>query len=107
MGTSKSVLANQDLRALLDRALESPRGVELSLPTLNAAYTLRHRIYSLRETDRGQSRDLYPPDDPKHGVSVYDILTIVLRKANDQEEDTTHVLSILKESIDWSAVKDL
>lgn len=77
MPANNSPLAYDDLRRVMDQALMSPNGVRLRCPNgVGEAYGLRSRMYKFRALDRKANRETYPKGDPKHGISVYDRLTI-------------------------------
>ena len=83
MSTSTSILAYSDVREILDRALESPRGIEVDIPDEpgskpgGKATYFRQRAYSFRALDRKANSKIYPPDDPMHATSIYDTLVVI------------------------------
>lgn len=76
MPMSKSLIAYTDCKAVLDRALESPKGLKIPRETDGAAIYLQQRLNYFRKLDRDFTRSIFPSEDPRHGVSVYDCLTI-------------------------------
>ncbi len=89
MSLSTSRLAYSDIFEILEKALENPRGIRLSFPTLNYATHYRMRLNQARSIDRSENLDLYPEGEPLHGRSVYDGLTTSIVK-----DDTTWWLYI-------------
>ena len=75
MSLSTSRHAYLDCFALLDRALEDPRGIRAEVPSLANAIRLRLRIHQARSIDRSDNAKTYDPDHPLHGRSPYDVLT--------------------------------
>ena len=59
---------------LLDRALDSDKGLTLVFDKTEEATTFRMRCYTLRKLMRLQSKEIYPPDDPLYASSPYDNL---------------------------------
>lgn len=66
------------LAEILDRALESPRGIRVKTSTYDEAISLRHRLYSHRTRDRRASRKLFEPNEPGFDASRWDGLMITL-----------------------------
>ena len=97
MPLSDSILSYEDVRAVLDRALDSAHGIRITLPTKGKAIHMRHRLYKFRALDRRESTKIYPPSDVRYGVSVYDSLvaevvdTSVLIRKTDVEALLAHV----------------
>lgn len=67
------------LRAILDEALLSERGIKIRYPTWNEASQVRQNMYKIRDTQRKEARKIFEPTDPSYGVSAYDGLTMWLR----------------------------
>lgn len=90
MTTSTSRAAYTDCYALLDRALDRPAGIRIACgpeadpSALGTANQLRVRLHTARSMDRMEARKVYPPDDPAHGISVYDILVVKIKQAEEQ-----------------------
>lgn len=90
MSTSTSILAYADVRELLDRAIDSPNGIRVTLPDRlegkpggTATYFIQ-RAYKFRTLDRRENAKIYPPGEPMHGKSVYDVL--VVRRGRTPQE---------------------
>lgn len=75
MPASPSMGSYNDVRAALDRALESEHGVKVDAKSMGNAIHLRQRMYSFRTLDRKRSTEVYPPGDPRYNTSAYDCLT--------------------------------
>lgn len=81
MSLSTNPLSYEDIRSALDRALASDNGIKITLPNPGLAIHFRQRCNKFRALDRAASKKTYPdPEDPKHGTSAYDVLTISLEE---------------------------
>lgn len=68
------------LRAILDKAVESPYGIEVVYADWQTAERVRQNMYKIRDMMRRDSRRIYTdPLDPNHGISAYDGLTFWIR----------------------------
>lgn len=67
-----------DIKQILDRALESSKGIRVTCETAAEAHRLRHRCNSFRVKDRETNTELYQMGDPLHGVSLYDGLVLTM-----------------------------
>lgn len=74
MSLSNSRNAYTDCYALLDKALDDPRGIRAEVPSLANAFRLRLRIHQARAIDRAENARTYPDDHPLHNRSPYDAL---------------------------------
>lgn len=92
MSPSSSILAYDDIREALDRALSAPNGVSVSFLSKGQAIHFQQRVYKFRLLDRKESRKLFPEGDPRHGRSVYDVITI----PKIEEVDNKAFVKILK-----------
>ena len=78
------------VRGVLDRALESERGIEVPEPP-NGPVNFIQKLNYFRKKDRQQSHSIYEKDDPRCGRSAYDGLifsqgengTVVITKASE------------------------
>ena len=84
MSLSNSRHAYLDCFALLDRAIDDPRGIRAEVPSLANAIRLRLRIHQARSIDRLDNARTYAPDHPMHGRSPYDILVCRVEDAGDR-----------------------
>jgi len=77
------------LRSLLDQAISSERGITVKYDSWSVAERVRSNMYKIRDTQRRESRKVYPdPMHPSHGVSAYDGIIFWLRSTisrRDQE----------------------
>ena len=76
MSVSTSKAAYEDCYALLDRALESHVGIRHKQPNEGQAMIMRMRLNYARTLARDANAEIFPPDHPQHGISVYDPLLI-------------------------------
>lgn len=76
MGMSKSLASYDEIRAAMDRALDSENGVRIPCGSPQAAVNLRQRCYYFRGLDREQSTKIFAAGDPRHGTSAYDTLVV-------------------------------
>ena len=73
MSLSNSRLSYADCFALLEQALDEPRGIRVEVADEAAATYLRLRIHHARVIDRAENAKIYPdPDHYLHGRSIYD-----------------------------------
>lgn len=100
MSYNTSITSYLDIRAALDRALESEKGVRLRFTDEKAAITFKGRWHTLRYLDRKENKKIYPEDHPLWGRSVYDVLmsktedpcTVALIKAEGVEYDLEELI---------------
>ena len=78
MPQSKSTGSFPECIEILQQALESERGLKLTFPTPEAAFSFRMRCYSARRCAQRESKKLFVPDHPMHGKSFYDSLVMVI-----------------------------
>jgi hypothetical protein len=76
MSFSKSPLAFEDIRAALDRALASPRGVVVRVESPGIAINLVTRANFFRRQDQKDNSKIYPDGHPHKNASVWDNLRI-------------------------------
>lgn len=94
------------VRALLDEAVQSPRGIVALYDNWSTAERVRANIYKIREMQRRESRKMYPdPLDPSHGVSTYDGLAFWLRSTVARKTLNVHFHSA--EELDELSALDL
>ena len=72
MSQINSLRAYDDCQKVFEAALTDPKGARTRVGTYEAAMNMRTRMHYFRNLDRKASRDVYPPDSPLHGTSVYD-----------------------------------
>lgn len=81
MGNSRSLMSYNDVKEILDKALATPKGVELEFPTRPGAIRWLSRANTFRTLDRKNNEKLYPEGHQMYGCSPYDTLHM-LRKEN-------------------------
>ena len=75
MPVSNSPLAYSDVKALLDRALETERGLRVQSESKAAAWRLVMRLNKFRVIERDALRRVLDPDHPLYGTCEYDQLS--------------------------------
>lgn len=83
MVTSTSRLAYSDCFDLMDKAIADPKGIKVKFAAGEDAWHFRIRLHTARKIDRLDNKDTYDQGHPMHGRSVYDQLTMRIRKADD------------------------
>lgn len=86
MATPVSRLAYAECYEVLDRALESERGIIRLFFDKGQAMNFRTRVQKARDYDRKQSMLIYQPTDPLYGQTIYAALTIRM-PAYDKERE--------------------
>lgn len=76
MSVSTSHAAFEDCYALFNRAIESPKGIEVRFPTYGAAMHYRTRLHWSRTLTRRRSMEIYQPGDPDYGISAFDGISV-------------------------------
>lgn len=77
MTATTSPVAYDDCYAIFDRALKAKRGVRIEVPTEGAGMQLYTRLHYARSLEREQNNKVFTdPDDPRRGVSEYDVLIV-------------------------------
>ena len=90
MPLSHSPLMYDDIRQIMDRALESPLGIKVTLATTGQAVHFRQRFYKFRAIEHTAAMRHFPEDDRRYGVSSYDTLaaTVVGTAVEIRRRDT-------------------
>jgi hypothetical protein len=83
MVTSTSRLAYSDCFDLMDKAIADPKGIKIKFAAGEDAWHFRIRLHTARKIDRLDNKDIYDQGHPMHGRSVYDQLTMRIRKTSD------------------------
>jgi hypothetical protein len=108
MGYNKSRLAFKDIEGAFDKAVErleaGKGGVRIWAKSRSDAIVLRSRFNYYRQLDRKDNTQVYPPGDPKHGVSTYD--QFVLQVRGKDEPDNNYVY-IIPRSTDDLIIEDI
>lgn len=76
MTHATSILAYPDIKAVLDKAIESERGVKVEFATSREAERFKARACMFRVLVRRENAKLYEVAHSLHGRSVYDCLVI-------------------------------
>lgn len=87
MSVSTNPLALADVRAVMDRALETGRGCRLAIASIGEGYSLRQRMYTMRKGERAEAKKIYELDDPRWGRSIYDSISIYVAGPNEDDPE--------------------
>src|SRR6266550_3435464 len=79
MGFPTSIASYPDCRDILDKALESSKGLQLTFKTHGEATFNRGRMNAFRVRVRRENAHTYPADHPLHKSTPYDGLMIKQR----------------------------
>jgi hypothetical protein len=74
---SGSLQSLADARDIMDRALESEKGISAEFETHGALINFRQRCHALRSKERHLSREAFAPGHPSRNTSGYDGLRLV------------------------------
>jgi hypothetical protein len=102
MSASTSRLSFQDCFDVMEKAIESERGVRVQFETEGAAKHFLVRLNKARVLDRDENRQTYVPGDMLFGRSVYDPLMGQIRRV-----DGTVWLFINKLSAEHLVIEDI
>ncbi len=80
---TSSLLALNDVKGVLDRALESKFGVKIQCADPKSAIALRARLNTYRYRDRKENHKTYPVGHRLHQMSEYDILVMSIENETD------------------------
>lgn len=83
MVTSSSRLSYKDCYDLMDKAVESEKGIRVQFADEGAAMHMRVRVNSARKLDREDNRETFGDGHPMSGKSLYDDLAVKVRVAKD------------------------
>ena len=76
MAKMKSLLSFPDVKAYMDRALESSRGLKVEFESPADAHKFVSRANQFRVLDRKKNAAIYDVAHSMHGGSIYDLLYI-------------------------------
>jgi hypothetical protein len=76
--------------------VESPRGLRFAYPSRKAAITSRFALYTARNINREEMKEIFPPDDPSHGKSPWDAYRLTIEL--DQKNPSNWVLIVARHS---------
>ena len=84
MTVSTSRSAYNDCYDLFDRAaVPGSIGIRVSCETRGMANNLRTRLHYARKLNRELAKEMFEPDHPDHGKSVYDPLVVRVHSDGD------------------------
>lgn len=87
MSLSTSILAYDDALQFLERALADPKGVRACFGQDEGKAThFRMRCHVGRNLSREQNAKIYEREDPLHGRSMFDVLTLRVVQDDDAGE---------------------
>ena len=69
-----------DCRLVMNRAMESKNGLEITFKNEKSCLMFRHRCYSTRIRDRKQTARVYEFGHPEYGKSPYDSLAFIVEE---------------------------
>lgn len=101
---NKSINAFSDVEAAFERALAAPKGIRIPCKSHGSAVGLRQRFNYYRKLDRLKNIEVYPPDDPRHGLTIYDSLELRIPPKGAADE---HILYIEPRSVDNLTIEDI
>jgi hypothetical protein len=85
MALSDSRNAYDDCFELLDKALNSEKGVRYQETSESMAKHMINRLNYARSIDRRMNKEIFDTTSPKHGVSAYDSLIVSRPKFADDK----------------------
>ena len=91
MAYSKSSLAFDDIRELLDKALEAPLGLRITCESHAKAVVLRARINYFKSLDRKDSTTTYDSGHFMWNKSAYDRLSAQLPKKGTAGDNILYI----------------
>jgi hypothetical protein len=88
---NKSPNAFEDAIETFERALNSPHGIRIVCGSRGEAVRLRARFHYWRTLDREQNKKVFPADDPRHGVCVYDRFELRIPRKGQPDENSLYI----------------
>jgi hypothetical protein len=67
----------------MDKAIADPKGIKVKFATGEDAWHFRIRLHTARKIDRIDNKEVYDERHALYGRSVYDQLTMRIRKSHD------------------------
>src|SRR6266436_8871372 len=83
MALSNSIMAYQDCKEFLERAVDDEKGARIPFRTEKEAEYWRMRCNQFRSLDRQQNRMIFELGHKMHGHSEYDGLTMIIKHSQD------------------------
>jgi predicted proteasome-type protease len=78
MGAPLHLDSQQAVIELMQRAIESDRGLQLNTRSPKEARDLRDRLYKARRAVARENRKVYPKDHPQHNKSLFESLIFTI-----------------------------
>lgn len=72
--------AYKDCYEAYDRALADPKGIRMFFGDYGQARAYQNRLHYSRQVLREYHKSVFPKDDPKWGLTEYDMLKVALRQ---------------------------
>jgi hypothetical protein len=94
MPQAKGLNAYPNARALLDRALDSERGIKLPYPDYSQAFKMRMNCYTVRSRERKYSTEIYESSHPLHGQTPWDGIEMII------EDSVGHIVQSTDDKLD-------
>ncbi len=83
MALSNSIMAYQDCKEFLERAVDDEKGARIPFRSMREAEYWRMRCNQFRALDRRQNLMIFDLGHKMHGQSEYDGLTMIIRHSQD------------------------
>lgn len=74
-----------DCYAFCEECVDDPIGARRPFKTEGQAIQFRKRCHHFRELARKQNKQIYPPDDARHGTSDYDPIAFTILEDTEGE----------------------
>lgn len=95
MTFTKAPIAYEDIRPVLDRAVESEKGIRLTFEKNHEAVRWVSRANYIRTYTREQQKKIYPdPEDPNHHQCEWDRL--IIRRPIKDETTGRSIVDVIK-----------
>lgn len=83
-----NITVQQDIRTILDNAMEAPKGLKLTLPSEKRAWYYRQRCYQARHREREKHKKIH--GENYVGIPWDDLIFIILPDENECHLFITH-----------------
>ena len=93
MPQAKGANSYPSARNLLDRAVDSEKGIKLPFENPKKAFSMRMNCYTVRSRQRIQNERIYDSDHPLCGNTPWDHLELTLEAPRGSEERTVLVIT--------------
>jgi hypothetical protein len=101
---NKNPLAFDDVKDILNRALDSESGIKITCKNHAEAMSLRIRIHYYRKIDKDLNAVTYPPEHALHSVSIWHRLVCQVPKKGAPDDN---VLRITKRTTDHLIIEPI